>query len=617
MWPERQAPLASAARRAPATRPARIMAAAQLPLVLQDDDSSEGDEAYEAPRAKRPRMGENPDQPSAAWLRRIRRFRDEGRAICPPCHVSFVLEEVLFPAAVEEMGEAAAAVLMEAALISAKGRRAPRGLLRVPCHREDAPSSELSARGFRAPPGMRGSPLANHGHENMAGRAREALLRHLDDEALKGCVRAAVSLLREAAGRGAKVALECYCWDMVAGSVRCSTCRCFVPLDQVGAHLCRAGRNLGALDFPLTLSGRKEIREEPERAAWSHSSRYGGYTISGMRKFSPTGSFMAGTPEFPDMVTIIKGALPRELEERLTAWIERDSAETRSPQDKYRKFTMPGALPTRYYQQVGNQQAERQTPQTNWPNWALVPAEWVALFHWVGLRFPLAQAPSFSPSEPNLIWDQSSYNLYYKTSAKTAAKVKTDGLAIHSDVECCRVGVTPAGRVYVYERVPQLLIAGGETGRWTIVLRDNPDPESGVLLSSFSNGQYRGIRAGDEGSREKVERKAREERRTTDGGVLVHFPAEMLRRAVRDADDTRAAGHATTLTFICGGDGNRHPPPKAVECPAAMVSTRLHAGAVTILNSSHVDADGTPVPYSSANTAAAHEVTVGPPCRRT
>ena len=605
------------------------MAARQFPLVLQDDDSEEA-EPDEAPRvlqdddseeakpdeaAKRRRTEGEPVRPEAAWLRTIRRFREEGRAICPPCHVGYLVEEVLFPAAVEASGQAEAAAFMEAAMISAKGRRAPRALLRLPCHREDAPSLELEARGFRAPPGVRGSPLANHGHENMAGRAREALQRHIGEEALTCSVQAAVGLLREAAAQGAKVALECYCWDMFAGSVRCYRCHCFVPLEEVGSHMCRALRDLRALDFPLALFGREEIREEPERAVWSHASRYGGYSISGMRRFSPTGSFMAGTPEFPDMVTIIKGALPRKLEQELSAWIDRDSAETRS-QDKYRKFTMPGALPTRFYQQVGNQQAQRQTPQTNWTEWAQVPAEWIALCHWVGMRFPLAQKPSFSPSEPNLIWDQSSYNLYYKRSAKTAAKVRGDGLAIHSDVECCRVGVNAAGRVYVYERVPQLLIAGGEAGRWTIVFRDNPDPQSGVLLSTFSNGQYRGIRAGDEGSKMKVEKKAREERRLTEGQALVHFPAEMLRQAVRDADDTRTSGHATTLTFICGGRGNRHPPPKAVESPAAMVSAQLHAGAVTILNSSHVDADGTPVPYSSANTAAAHAVTVGSLPRR-
>lgn len=579
----------------------------EMPVVLEDRDE-------DAPREKRVRTVP-PPEPEASWLRRIRRFREEGGAICPPCHVSFVVEELIFPAVVEALGQDEAAALMEAVVISCKGRKVPRALFRLPCHREEAPSPEMQGRGFRAPPGVRGSPLANHGHENMAGRARKALQRHVGEQALTTSTQAAVGMLREAAAQQATVAFECYCWDMFADSVRCSTCRRFVPLSDVVSHVCRAQRVLQALDYPVNLYGREEIREDPERAMWSHGSRYGSYSISGMRRFVPTGSFMAGTPEFPDMVTVIKGALPRELEQRLSAWIDRDSAETRSA-DKYRKFTMPGALPTRFYQQVGNQQGIRQTPQTNWEDWSQVPAEWVDLFHWVGRTIPEAQKAHFTPSEPNLMWDQSSYNLYYKISAKTTAKVRGEGLAIHSDVECCRVGVNTAGRVYVYERVPQLLIAGGEKARWTIVCRDNPDPRSGVLLSSFANGQYRGIRAGDERSRAKVEQKAREEGRSTQGRVHVHFSAEMLRQKIRDADDARTDGHATTLTFICGGRGNRQPASKDTECPAAMVSAQLHSGAITILNSSHVDPDGTPVPYSSANTAAAHEVTVGPLPRR-
>ena len=216
-----------------------------------------------------------------------------------------------------------------------------------------------------------------------------------------------------------------------------------------------------------------------------------------------------------------------------------------------------------------------------------------------------------------MIWDQSSYNVYYKTSAKTDAKLKGDDLAVHADVECCRVGVCPRGEVYVYERVPQLLLAGGQEGRWTIVLRDTPDPESGVLLSSFSNSEYRGLRAGGPEGRAKVERKAAEEGRSVVGKVLVHIPASALTQAIERADESRVDGHHTTLNFIFGGKGNRNPLPKESACPASMIETKLYAGTVTILNSSHVDpVSSLPVAYSSANTAAIHEVKVAPLSKR-
>lgn len=561
------------------------------------------------PRMATSVQGGSVQQPG--WLERIKRFRTEGAAICPPCHTSYIIEEVLYPYAVERHGDAKAREILDCLWISTKERAVPADTCSIPCNRDTALPPALAAKGFFSPPGMRGSPLANHSKQNMQGRARVCLEEHMGREALHRCLGVVLEAAEAGQARGHAVALQCYCWDMFSAHVTCSKCRKAVPLGAVGEHRCAAPRPIHeALDFPLTFQGQQVGGAEV--TAWTHSSRYGGYTIRNLQRFAPRGSFMVGTPRFPDMVTVIKGALPQELERQLNAWIEADAAATAAV-EKYRKFTMPGALPTRFYQQVGNQQAERQTPQVNWTAWDAVPQVWKQLFLWVGRRFPLAQRDTFSSASPDLIWDQSSYNLYYKVSGRTGAKLKGEGLAVHADVECCRVGTTDAKQVYVYERVPQILIAGGTEGRWTIVLRDSPDPQSGVLLSSFANSAYRRIRAGDSACWAKVQQKGVDEGRSTTGKVRIHFPAEMLTQAVLEADDqTGRVGHSTTLNFIFGGGGNRNPLARDKKVAAAMVATELQAGAVTILNSSHTGEDGLPIAFSSANTIAVHEVEVDP-----
>ena len=461
------------------------------------------------------------------------------------------------------------------------------------------------------------SPLGNYSNKSFQHDAGDELqadfLRWHSQETLDGLFADLARKVAEQALIGGSVALQCYCLDSRKKLMKCVRCGVLHKIDT--EHVCKEReKSYQAVAFPVVFAG--ESIGAPEETQWTHAGERGSCTIKGITKYCPSGSFMVGTQKYPDMVTVLEGALPADLEKELSEWID-NNVKGNPLAGKYTKFTMPGAKAEKYYQAVGNQQKERSTPQTNWEDWSQVPAVWKRFCFWLGTKYVWAQGKGFTKETPNLIWDQVSYNLYYKRSEKTGNKIKGENLAVHADVECCRVGVRSGiGRgepsPVVYERNPQMLFALGENGRSTIVFRDSPDPPSGVLLSSFPNQQYRRIREGDPKWVQKVEALAKKEGRPTKGRVQVHVTAETLRKEVQNAQEQSATktGHSTTLRFIFGGQGNRFPRAKEEETKATMVETRLFKGAVTILNASHTGKRG-PIPYTSANTCGVHEVIVG------